>query len=165
MKISRSSRRQPCWRSALERNLNASASSTNPKVTFTALSQPPDLPSSLSSDGNTAKRVKGSARPKPKPKNPSRGPILPPLWIDTTRLPINGTVQENDNVTEVNAIKNNPKKFWVFALLYRLVAQDEGRLISNAPRKEIPKIRNTRKNAILTIQLVENACSASGPKN
>lgn len=53
--ISRSKIRQFIARSALDKNLSANANSRKPKVTFTALSQPPALPKEFNLLGKNAK--------------------------------------------------------------------------------------------------------------
>ena len=71
-----------------------------------------------------------------------------------------GPVQENETTTNVRAIKNIPAKLVIPALLSATFPQELGNSISNAPRNEIPKIKNKRKNMILAIQLVASAFKA-----
>src|SRR5690348_9454369 len=75
-----------------------------------------------------------------------------------------GPVHENETTTRVRAIKNMPTKLPVPALLSALLLQELGNSILKAPKKEIPKIKNTRKNTRLAIQFVARLFSAVGPK-
>ena len=64
----------------------------------------------------------------------------------------------------VNAMKKIPKKFPVPALLSAFVDQEEGSVISNAPKNEMPNRRNNAKNTRLAIQFVARLFNAAGPK-
>ena len=75
-----------------------------------------------------------------------------------------GPVQENDTSTRVSAMKKIPMKLVVPARASDRFIQEDGRLISKAPRNEIPKIRNNAKNTRLAIQFVARLFSAAGPK-
>ena len=75
-----------------------------------------------------------------------------------------GPVQENETTTSVRAIKKMPIKLPVPALLSALFDHELGKPISNAPKNEIPKIKNTRKKIIFAIQFVARLFNAAGPK-
>ena len=75
-----------------------------------------------------------------------------------------GPVHENDTTTKVSAIKKMPIKLPEPALLSALLDHELGNPISKAPKKEIPKIKNKRKNIMLAIQLVAKLFNAVGPK-
>ena len=45
-----------------------------------------------------------------------------------------------------------------------MFVQPDGSVISNAPKKEIPKMKNSAKNIRLAIQLVAKLFKAAGPK-
>ena len=62
---------------------------------------------------------------------------------------------EKDTSTNVSAIKNIPEKLFKLALESTLFVHDEGNVISNAPRKEIPKKANNKKTKILKMALLE----------
>lgn len=68
--------RNPQWyaKSTFDRNLNARASSINPKDTFTVFNHPPDFGSEFNQPGNKAKMAKGTARAKENPNIPTSGP-------------------------------------------------------------------------------------------
>jgi hypothetical protein len=61
-------------------------------------------------------------------------------------------------------MKNIPIKLPVPALLSALLDHELGNSISNAPKKEIPKIKNIRKKTRLAIQFVARLFRAVGPK-
>src|SRR5690606_24756682 len=163
-KISLSRMRHPCVRSALERNLSANASSRKPKVTFTKLSHPPAFPSACNLLWKKAKSANGKTSAREKPNIPMSRPNRLPCEANTNRLPIIGPVQENDTITKVRAMKKMPLTLLVLALLSAAVLHLAGNSISKAPRKEIPKTRNIKKNIKLASQCVANLLSASGPK-
>ena len=58
-------------KSALDKNLNASANSKNPKTTLVVFSQPPDFGSEFNQLGNKANKAKGKAKANPKPAHSS----------------------------------------------------------------------------------------------
>ena len=64
-------------------------------------------------------------------------------------------VQLKETITSTNAIKKIPPILLVFALLSIALDKEEGRVISKAPSKEIPKTTNTintnRLNQILEL--------------
>ena len=92
----------------LTRNFIASASSINPKVTFTVLSHPPLLGSDFSIDGKKANKEKGKANPTPKPSMPSTGAMLTP-WVDVlpSNVPTMGPVQLKLTITNVKRHKKD----------------------------------------------------------
>ena len=73
-------------------------------------------------------------------------------------------MQENETSTSVNAMKNIPQKLPVLALASDRLVHEDGRVISKAPRKEIPNTTNNTKNSKLATQLVARLFSAAGPK-
>ena len=75
-----------------------------------------------------------------------------------------GPVQEKETTASVRAMKKIPKKLPVPALLSALVDQEEGSVISKAPKKEIPNRRKRAKKKRLAIQLVAKLFKAAGPK-
>ncbi|MNR50954.1 hypothetical protein D3C85_1705480 [compost metagenome] len=75
-----------------------------------------------------------------------------------------GPVQEKDTKASVPAIKNNPAKPPLSELASILFTHDEGKVISNAPKKEMAKIINNTKKRKLNTPLVERLFSASAPK-
>src|ERR1700748_495468 len=153
--ISLSSRRQPLARSAFDKNFSARPSSTKPNTTLTWLSQPPEEAILLSIPGNTANNANGNARPIEKPIIPTAGPAIPPLPASTSNGPTIGPVQENDTITNVSAMKKIPPKLDTLALESVLFVHEDGKVISNAPRNEIPNMINTRKKNMFATQLVE----------
>ncbi|MNR10990.1 hypothetical protein D3C85_1272670 [compost metagenome] len=108
-KISLSNHSQCQTRSAAERNFNASASSRNPRQTFTLFNHPPDLGIALKKPGKIADKVKGRARAKAKPNIPIAGARISPLELACTNsVPIIGPVQEKDTKAREAAIKKIP---------------------------------------------------------
>src|SRR5678815_3152051 len=75
-----------------------------------------------------------------------------------------GPVHEKETTTSVSAIKKMPANELMPAFLSALFAQEEGSVISNAPKKEAPNRTNTPKNTRLAIQLVARLFRAAGPK-
>src|SRR5690625_7650760 len=98
--------------SALDKNLNASASSKNPITTFTELSQDPDLGNLFIKDGKVAKMANGRARERPNPPIPTVSCTAPPFVLNdpANKDPSIGPVHENETSTRVRAIKNIPMK-------------------------------------------------------
>ncbi|GFR80727.1 hypothetical protein ElyMa_002323300 [Elysia marginata] len=97
-------------KSALERNLNAKASSKNPKITLSVPIHPPDLGRDFKTFGNTAKSAKGKAKAVPKPIIPKSS--WPAFDVEdrepTNKLPKIGPVQEKETIANVNAMKKMP---------------------------------------------------------
>ena len=102
---------QCCTRSALDKNLNASASSKNPKITLVVLSHPPDFGNALSMFGNMAKSANGSPSATPNPPIPAVSCHAPPSEDNEPAKsePKIGPVHENETIESVRAIKNTPK--------------------------------------------------------
>ena len=99
-------------RSALDKNLNAKASSKNPKITLVVLSHPPDFGKDFSMFGNIAKTANGRPRAMPNPAIPAVSCQAPPTLADrepAKRDPKMGPVHENETIDNVSAIKNTPK--------------------------------------------------------
>ena len=126
---------------------------------------PPDLGMDFSQDGNMANKVNGRARAMAKPNIPMAGAtMLPVVETSTKRKPMIGPVQENDTSDRVNAIRkmlNKPPAF--SALLSTAVLQEEGKVISKAPKKEAANTTNIRKKKMLKIAFVESEFSALAP--
>ena len=57
-----------------------------------------------------------------------------------------------------------PATLCIPALVSACVDQLAGNVISNAPKKEIPKMKNRAKKTRLAIQLVAKLFNAAGPK-
>ena len=112
-----------------------------------------------------AKRVKGIDNARAKPNIPIAGPAVAPIDAAWTRsVPIIGPVQEKETSERVNAMKNilsNPVV--ESALLSSFVVHEDGRVISNAPRKEIAKTTRSKKNIILKIAFVARLLRALAP--
>ncbi len=68
--------------------------------------------------------------------------------------PAKGPVQEKETKTRVKAIKNTPIKPPLSDLASTEFTKPEGKTISKAPRKEIPKKIKITKNSKLGIQCV-----------
>ena len=75
-----------------------------------------------------------------------------------------GPVQEKETTASVSAIKKMPRKLPVPALLSAFVDQEEGRVISKAPKNEKPNNTNSAKKNRLAIQFVARLFNAAGPK-
>ena len=76
-----------------------------------------------------------------------------------------GPVQEKETSTRVKAMKkilSRPDDVEALALI--LLVQEEGSVISKAPKKLIEKTTNRRKRKILNIALVDSSFSALAPK-
>src|SRR5690606_33871672 len=162
---SRSSQCSCNTRSAFERNLNAKASSRNPKNTFTVFNQPPDLGREFIQPGKAANSPNGNANARENPNIPTKGAIPPLDAASTKRVPTMGPVHEKDTIARAKAIKKMPMIPPRSACRSTLFAQEFGSIISKAPRKETAKTIKRRKNIKLNQTLVERALSASAPKN
>ena len=68
--------------------------------------------------------------------------------------PAKGPVQEKETKTSVNAMKNTPNNPPLSDFASTLLTKLEGKTISNAPKKEIPKRIKMAKNKRLGIQCV-----------
>src|SRR5438128_2259856 len=109
MKTSLSRILQPLSRSALLKNLSASASSRKPNTTFSAFCQPPLLVKDFTIEGKNAKTAKGNANPKPKPNIPTTGANLPAAVDRPSREATKLPVQLKETITSVSAIKKMPE--------------------------------------------------------
>lgn len=83
----------------------------------------------------------------------------------TSKVPIIGPVQEKETNTNVNDMK----KILIMpvvesAFVSSLFVQEEGNTISNAPKKEMAKTTNNKKNMILKIAFVDRSFSALAPE-
>ena len=105
--------------------------------------------------------MKGRAKAVEYASMPAMGFRVSPPADDTRMLPTKGPVQEKDTSTRVKAMKKTPYQpplsAWASALFTRLL----GSVISNMPRKDMPKSRNTRKNNTLGSQWVLIKLAAS----
>src|SRR5690606_13224408 len=141
------------------------ANSINPKETFTVFNHPPELGIEFNQLGEMANNVKGSASAKENPNIPMAGPNKAPEFADSTRsVPIIGPVQENETNAKVRAMKKMPINPPLSAPLSDLFNHIEGKVISQAPKKEIAKTTNNIKKAILTQGFVARAFRAPAPK-
>ena len=135
--MARNNSRSKKWpwttKSALDKNLKASASSKNPRKTLTVFNHPPDLGSELSHPGNAANNPNGSASAKEKPNIPTKGPIPPMVAASTRSVPTIGPVQEKETKASVNAMKNIPIKPPLSDAESALLIQEFGSVISKAP--------------------------------
>lgn len=114
--------------------------------------------------GKMAKRLNGIDNAKAKPNMPMAGPTAVPIEAAcTSKVPIIGPVQEKETNTNVNDMK----KILIMpvvesAFVSSLFVQEEGNTISNAPKKEMAKTTNNKKNMILKIafcrQVVQRTC-------
>jgi hypothetical protein len=140
----------------LDKNFNAIAISINPKETFNVFNQPPDFAILLSSPGKNAKKANGNAIANEKPRNPITGPKRSFCCdTSTSKLPIKGAVHEKETNTSVSAIKKIPEKLLLLAFESTLFVQEDGNVISNAPRNDIPKTIDNINTKILKAALVE----------
>ena len=76
-----------------------------------------------------------------------------------------GPVHENETKANVKAIKKIPIIPPLSAPLSAKFTHFDGRVISNAPKKDKAKIKNTTKKAKFTQGLVDISLSADGPSN
>ena len=149
----------------MERNLRPNANSRKANTTLTVLSQPPDF-MFFSTEGNMASRVKGAAKPMPKPSMVMRLTQRSVVLVErlTNAAPRIGPVQLNDTNTVVRAIKNGASRPPLSACSSDLLIHFSGILISNRPKKLREKMRKMMKKSRLGTQWVPIKYSASGPK-
>ena len=115
---------------------------------------------------SNAKNVNGKANATAKPNIPTVGPIIFVVAISTNKNPMIGPVQEKETKDKVNAIRNMLNKPVVLlALLSTALLHDDGRVISNPPKKDAPNTTNIKKKKILNIALVDKALRALAPKS
>lgn len=136
-------------RSALDKNLNAKASSKNPKTTLTVLSHPPDFGMLLSQLGNMAKSINGKANAMEKPNIPITGANPSFDAASTNSVPTIGPVHEKETIANANAINRIPSIPPLSACLSTLFAHELGNIISNAPKKDVAKTISKTKKIIL----------------
>src|SRR5688572_23289087 len=119
-------------KSALEKNLTASASSKKPNTTFTVVNHPPDFGNDCSQPGKRANKANGNARPKPNPPIPKDNCVAPPSFdkAPANKEPRIGPVQEKETMANVSAIKKMPQKSLRLERESILLAKPPGRPIS-----------------------------------
>ena len=77
-----------------------------------------------------------------------------------------GPVQENDTRVRVNAMRKMLSRPLVFSDFWSiLLLQEDGSVISNAPKNEAAKTTSRRQKKMLNRALVERALSALAPKS
>src|ERR1041385_6912266 len=116
---------------------------TKPITTLTRASHPPLLGKRFKYDGNKARKKNGRARPLEKHTMPSSGRAPPPCTEAASSDPTNGPTQANDvseNVSPMSSVPNTPPFCEARSSDVRM---PEGMVISNAPSRLSPKIRNT----------------------
>ena len=132
----------------------------NPRTTFTEPSQLPLL-SFLSSDGTIAKIVKGNANATENASIVTIGVQNSPCVDFMSTEPTIGPVHENDTRTSVNAIKKIPARPPLSEFLSLLFTSEDGRVISNAPKKDAAKTMNTMKKMMFGSQCVASQLNMS----
>ena len=155
----------PYAKSATLRNLSANANSRKARVTLKVFIQPPDLGNFFSTEGNIANNENGNANAMAKPNIPIAGARIDLPAASTSKVPMIGPVQENETITNVNAMSRMLRKPVVLLdLLLSAVDHELGRVISNAPKKDAANTTKIKKKMILTTALVLSALSADAPK-
>jgi hypothetical protein len=82
----------------------------------------------------------------------------------TSNVPMMGPVHENDTKTSVNAMKKMlSKPIELSALSFTLLVQDDGNVISNAPKNETANTTSRAKNNKLKTALVDKSFRALAP--
>ncbi len=147
----------------MDKNLKARASSKKPKTTLTEFNHPPDFGRLLIQPGKTAKRVNGIANAREKENMPKIGLINSPPAEEIKMEPTIGPVQENETKTKVKAIKKIPIKPPFSALASTLFTKEEGKVISNKPKKAKAKTMKIPKKKRLGSQWVASQFANSGP--
>ena len=131
-----------------------------PSTPFTEFSQLPLL-SFFRRDGNIAKMVKGNAKATENASIVTIGVQNSP-WVDLMRTePTIGPVHENDTSTRVNAMKKMPARPPLSEFLSLLFTNDDGRVISNAPKNDAANTMNTMKKMMLGSQCVASQLNIS----
>ena len=112
-----------------------------------------------------ANRVNGNASAMAKPNIPMAGAItLPVVETSTNKKPMIGPVHENETKDRVNAIRKILNKPLVCsALLSTALLHFEGRVSSNAPKKEAANTISIKQKNMLKIAFVESAFKALAP--
>ena len=139
----------------MERNFKPKANSRKAKTTLTVLSQPPDF-MFLRTEGNMASRVKGAAKPMPKPSIVMRDTQRSVVLVErlTSAAPRMGPVQLKETSTVVRAMKNGARRPPLSACSSDLLIHFSGILISKRPKKLREKMRKMMKKMRLGIQWV-----------
>ena len=75
--------------------------------------------------------------------------------MSINKLPMKGAVHENDTSTSVSAIKKMPEILCIFALESALLVHEDGSVISNAPRNDMPNTINNTNTKMLNAALVD----------
>ena len=119
------------------------ASTRNPITTFTRASHSPDLGSFCSQFGNRASKKNGNAKPLANTAMPSIGRSLPPVTDAASSVPINGPTHANDASANVSPIRRAPANPPCPDAAFRRVSIPDGIVISNAPSRLRPKVKNT----------------------
>ena len=117
---------------------------------------PPDFGSEFNQPGNIANKAKGKASARENPNITNSGPVIPILNACTSAVPTIGPVHEKETNESVKAMKNIPIKPPLSEALSILFTNADGRVISKAPKKEIPKMRKIKKNAKLNQMLADS---------
>src|SRR5690606_1893354 len=99
----------PQMRSALDRNFNAAASSTNPRTTFPVFIHEPDFGRRFSVLGNRAKKMNGSENVALKTTIPATGYAHSLLAVAASSPPTNGAVHEKETSVSVSPMNNTPR--------------------------------------------------------
>ena len=140
-----------------------------PRTTLTLFSQlPPRI--FFSREGKRAKRVNGSAKATEKASIVTIGVQNSPRVERMSTEPTMGPVQEKDTSTRVSAMKKMPARPFLPVPASLRFCQEDGRVISNAPKKEAAKTMKTRKNRMFGSQWVASqlkmlAVTASPPRS
>ena len=105
--------------------------------------------------GGSAVVTRPSARPKPDMAMVSWR--APPCWprAPTRRVPRIGPVQEKETMARVSAIKKIPPRLLILDLLSTELVILLGSVISNRPKNDSAKTRNTTAKVIFNQILVE----------
>ena len=138
--------------SAFDVNFRAIIIEKNPMITLMLFNMLFDFTKMLSIAG----KINGNDNPIAKPINPMIGPITLTLQANSSTRPMIGKVDENDAPGKVNAMKNIPFRLFDLAFFAIEFIHDSGSLMANAPRNEIPSIKNIRRKNTLNIQCSVN---------
>src|SRR4249920_2641943 len=131
-----------------------------PKVTFNTCIQCPDRGRVCKAVGNIANKPKGSPNANPNAVKPISGLMKSESSVTILmRLPMKGSVQENETSTRVKAMKKIPISPPRSVIDSDLLIHDEGSLISNTPKNDNPNKKNITKNMILKNHPVESSFS------
>ena len=109
-----------------------------------------------------ANSANGNPNAMPKPAAPAVRGHGPSLATLASKVPNIGPVHENDTIANVPAIKNMPAKLPNPDFESALLAIDDGKPISNNPKKDRAKNTNTAKKIIFSHTLVDILLKISG---